>query len=117
MGDTAWMLTSTMLVLLMVPALGLFEAGLLRAKNSVSVLMQCLAGLALASTMWFIFGFSLCFSPVDGPLGLIGSLDHAFLAGVWLDAPLPNAPTWDPLLRIPGNVCVDHTAPGNGRLC
>ena len=93
MGDTAWMLTSTMLVLLMVPALGLFEAGLLRAKNSVSVLMQCLAGLALASTMWFIFGFSLCFSPVDGPLGLIGSLDHAFLAGVWLDAPLPNAPT------------------------
>ena len=92
-GDTAWMLTSTMLVLLMVPALGLFEAGLLRAKNSVSVLMQCLAGLALGTTMWFAFGFSLCFSQTDGFLGLVGSLDHAFLAGVWLDAPLPNAPT------------------------
>ncbi|EOD37654.1 hypothetical protein EMIHUDRAFT_225229 [Emiliania huxleyi CCMP1516] len=53
---------STMGVLLMVPALGLFEAGLLRAKNSVSVLIQCFAGVAVLTVLWFVIGFSLCFS-------------------------------------------------------
>ena len=89
-GDTAWMLVCTMAVLLMVPGLGLFEAGLLRAKNSVSVLMQCFAGLALLSVLWFLCGFSLCFSETD--LGLVGGLEHVGLAGIGL-SPLAAAPT------------------------
>ena len=91
-ADTAWMMVSTMAVLMMVPALGLFEAGLLRAKNSVSVLFQCFAGLALLSTLWFVVGYSLCFSPVD--YGLYGSpWTHLLLANVDWRTPLPAAPT------------------------
>ena len=90
-GDTAWMMVSTMAVLLMIPGLGLFEAGLLRAKNSVSVLMQCFAGLALLSVLWFLVGFSLCFSPTDH--GLVGGLEHVGLAGVGWKSPFAAAPT------------------------
>ena len=84
-GDTAWMLVCTMAVLLMVPGLGLFEAGLLRAKNSVSVLMQCFAGLALLSVLWFLCGFSLCFSETD--LGLVGGRDVASPASAYRRSP------------------------------
>lgn len=94
-ADVTWMLISTMSVLMMIPALGLFEAGLLRAKNSVSVLMQCFAGLAILTTLWFAVGFSLCFSPNPNrfTFGLYGSLDYAFLANVGWATALPNAPT------------------------
>ena len=91
-ADTVWMLVATAAVMLMIPALGLFEAGLLRAKNSVSVLMQCFAGLAVLSVLWFVVGFSLCFSPVD--LGLVADAStHFFLARVDWRTPLPAAPT------------------------
>ena len=90
-GDTAWMLVAGSLVLLMIPALGLFESGLLRKKNAVSVFMQIFTGLALLSVMWFIFGFSLAFGP--DITGFIGNLDWVFLRGVpWHEA-LPYAPT------------------------
>ena len=90
-GDTAWMLVAGSLVLLMIPALGLFESGLLRKKNAVSVFMQIFTGLALLSVMWFIFGFSLAFGPDIS--GFIGNLDWVFLRGVpWHEA-LPYAPT------------------------
>ena len=91
-ADTAWMLISTAAVLLMIPALGLFEAGLLRAKNAVSVLMQCFAGAAVLSVLWFLIGFSLCFA--EGGGFFFGSLwTHAFLANVPWTSPLPAAPT------------------------
>lgn len=90
-GDTAWMLIASSLVLLMIPALGLFEAGLLRKKNTVSVFMQIFFGMALLSVMWFTFGFSLTFGPDTG--GLVGNLDWAFLKGVPFDDSLPMAPT------------------------
>ena len=80
-ADTTWMLVSTSLVLLMVPALGLFEAGLLRAKNTISVLLQCIAGMSVLSVLWFVCGYSLAFSPRSYS-GLVGSLDQAFLHGV-----------------------------------
>jgi len=93
-GDTAWMLVAGSLVLLMIPALGLFEAGLLRRKNTVSIFMQIFFGLALLSVMWFTFGFSLTFGPSTG--GVVGNLDWVFLKGVPWDAPLdqyaPNIP-------------------------
>jgi ammonium transporter, Amt family len=90
-GDTAWMLVASSLVLLMIPALGLFEAGLLRKKNTVSIFMQIFFGLALLSVMWFVFGFSLTFGPDTA--GLVGNLDWTFLKGVPVDSSLKYAPT------------------------
>jgi len=91
-GDTAWMLVAGSLVLLMIPALGLFESGLLRKKNAVSVFMQIFCGLALLSVMWFVFGFSLSFGP-DETGGIMGNLDWVFLKGVPWDDTLHYAPT------------------------
>ena len=85
------MLVASSLVLLMIPALGLFEAGLLRKKNTVSIFMQIFFGLALLSVMWFVFGFSLTFGPDTG--GLVGNLDWTFLKGVPFDSSLKYAPT------------------------
>jgi Amt family ammonium transporter len=86
------MLVAGSLVLLMIPALGLFESGLLRKKNTVSIFMQIFFGLALLSVMWFTFGFSLSFG--EDNAGVIGSLDWPFLKGVPWDAPLEKyAPT------------------------
>jgi Amt family ammonium transporter len=91
-GDTAWMLVAGSLVLLMIPALGLFESGLLRKKNAASIFMQIFFGLALLSVMWFVFGFSLSFG--DSTLGIIGDTNWVFLKGVPSDAPLEQyAPT------------------------
>lgn len=91
-GDTAWMLVAGSLVLLMIPALGLFESGLLRKKNASSIFMQIFFGLSLLSVMWFVFGFSLSFGP--STMGLGGNLDWVFLKGVPSDAPLEQyAPT------------------------
>src|SRR5690348_11442594 len=62
-GDMAWMLTSTALVLLMsVPALGLFYGGLVRSKNMLSVLMQVFVGFSLVTVLWCIYGYSLAFT-------------------------------------------------------
>ena len=85
-GDTAWMLIAGCLVLLMIPALGLFESGLLRKKNVVSIFMQIFFGMSLLSVMWFVFGFSLSFGP--STTGVIGNLDWSFLKGIPWDAPL-----------------------------
>lgn len=88
------MLVAGSLVLLMIPALGLFESGLLRKKNAVSIFMQIFFGLALLSVMWFVFGFSLSFGEDSTGLGLVGNLDWVFLKGVPWDAPLEEyAPT------------------------
>jgi Amt family ammonium transporter len=79
-GNTAWMLTSTALVLfMMIPGLALFYAGLVRAKNVLSVLMQCFALTAVLSLVWLVGGYSLAFAG-DGTL--IGNLSKAFLRGV-----------------------------------
>jgi len=62
-GDTAWLLTSTVLVLMMtLPALGFFYAGLVQSKNTLSVLAQCVGVAALVSILWFVVGYSLAFS-------------------------------------------------------
>jgi Amt family ammonium transporter len=85
------MLVASSFVLLMIPALGLFEAGLLRKKNTVSIFMQIFFGVALLSVMWFVFGFSLTFGPDTA--GLAGNLDWTFLKGVPFDSSLKYAPT------------------------
>ena len=83
-GDTAWMLTSAVLVLFMtIPGLSLFYAGLVRAKNVLSVMMQCFAITCLMSVLWFIYGYSLAFS---GEGAIVGNLGKLFLKGVGTDA-------------------------------
>ena len=90
-GDTSWVLISTGLVLLMVPALGFFEAGLLRSKNSLSTLMQTFSGLIILSILWFVIGFTLVYAPSQG--GIIGGLEWTFYNGVPLNTSLDYAPT------------------------
>jgi len=79
-GDTAWILTSTALVLFMtLPGLALFYGGLVRTQNVLSVLMQCFAICCIVSVLWVIYGYSLAFSG-DGPV--IGSTEALFLSNL-----------------------------------
>ena len=78
-GDTAWMLAATALVLLMTVGLGLFYAGLVRAKNTLNTFMMCIAALAIATVMWALVGYSIAF---DEGNGFSGGLGHALLNGV-----------------------------------
>ena len=77
-GDTAWLLVSAALVLLMVPALALFYGGMVRKKNVLSTLMHSMAALPLVSVQWILIGFTLAFGTTHG--GLVGGLDFAGLA-------------------------------------
>ncbi len=90
-GDTAWLLVSTALVLLMTPGLAFFYGGLVRRKSILSVLMQCFMAMCLITLQWVLFGYSLAFGP--DVHGLIGNLDWAGLAGVGLEPHGVYAPT------------------------
>jgi len=79
-GDTAWLLVSTALVLVMIPGLALFYGGLVRTKNVISTFMHTLLALGVISIQWVVIGYSLTFGPDVG--GVIGNLRHAFLMGV-----------------------------------
>ncbi len=79
-ADTAWVLMSSALVMLMIPGLALFYGGLVREKNVLSTIMHSFFCLALVSIQWVLFGYSLAFGPDHG--GLIGGLDWVGLAGV-----------------------------------
>ena len=85
-GDTAWMLISTVLVLLMtIPGLALFYGGLVRTKNMLSVLSQVFAIVALVAILWVVFGYSLAFTP--SAIGdYVGGFDKLFLKGVTVDS-------------------------------
>ena len=80
-GDTAWVLTSTALVMLMTPGLALFYGGLVRRKNVLSTIMHSFFILGLVSVTWVLWGYTLAFGPDTG-LGLIGGLDWLALEGV-----------------------------------
>ena len=79
-GDTAWVLASAALVMLMTPALGFFYGGLVRQKNVLSTIMHSFFILALISVQWVLWGYSLAFGPDRG--GIIGGLDWIGLRGV-----------------------------------
>ena len=92
-GDSAWMLTASLLVLMMtLPGLALFYGGLVRSRNVLSVLMQCLAIVCLVTVLWVAYGYSLAFSTQGMQAGvfnlhsLFGGLDRAFLAGLTRDS-------------------------------
>jgi Amt family ammonium transporter len=96
-GDTAWVLTSAALVMLMTPGLALFYGGLVRRKNVLSTIMHSVFTLALVSVTWVLFGFTLAFGNDVNGWGFIGGLDYIGLRGVGV-APLAQyAPT------IPGS--------------
>lgn len=87
-GDTAWVLTATLLVLAMIPGLALFEAGLLRARNTVSILTQVICGVAIMGCLWYFIGFSLVYGESLG--GFIG-----------------NPASYPILLSVPNNGCFE----------
>src|SRR5579884_2186100 len=82
-GDTAWLLASSALVLLMTPGLALFYGGMVRAKNVLGTIMQSFIMICLISIQWVLWGYSLSFGPDQG--GVIGSLAWVGLHGVGLD--------------------------------
>jgi ammonium transporter, Amt family len=90
-ADTAWMITATALVLMMtVPGLALFYAGMVRKKNVLATMAQSLAAVMIISILWVAFGYSLAFVG-DGQW--LGTLDRAFLAGMTMDSVNPAAKT------------------------
>lgn len=96
-GDTAWMLTSTALVLMMtIPGLGLFYGGMVRKKNVLSVVTQVFAVCCLMSVLWFVVGYSLALSdnPDEGLNAYIGGFSKVLLAGVTNDSLTGTIPEW-----------------------
>jgi Amt family ammonium transporter len=85
-GDTAWMLTSTVLVLMMtVPGLALFYGGMVRKKNVLSMVMQCFAITCLATVLWMLAGYSIAFTDGGALNTVTGGLGKAFLSGLMLE--------------------------------
>lgn len=82
-GDTAWILTSSALVLLMTPGLALFYGGMVRSKNALSTLMHSFFAMGLMTLQWVVIGYSLAFAPGNW---FVGGLDYVFLSGVGNDA-------------------------------
>ena len=98
-GDTAWMITATALVLLMtIPGLALFYAGMVRVKNALSVLMQCFAITALVSVLWMVYGYSLAFDTtgmIEGEVNLhsfVGGFGKAFMSGITVESLVATIP-------------------------
>lgn len=79
-GDTAFMLISMVFVMIMTPALALFYGGMVRAKNVLNTIMQCLAAIGIISVQWVLFGYSLSFGPDVNHI--IGNFDWSLFAGV-----------------------------------
>ncbi|MHC1729683.1 MAG: ammonium transporter [Syntrophobacteraceae bacterium] len=91
MGDTAWILASTAMVMLMTPGLALFYGGMVRRKNVLGTIMQSFVALGIITLEWVILGYSMSFGPDVG--GLIGNLDWLGLSGVGLEPNADYAPT------------------------
>ncbi len=93
-GDTAWMLTSTALVLMMtIPGLALFYGGMVRKKNVLATCVQSFAITALVSVLWMVIGYSLAFSDGGAAQIFVGGLDDLFLATVTIDSVADLAPS------------------------
>ncbi|WHZ19639.1 MAG: Ammonium transporter [Rhodanobacteraceae bacterium] len=95
-GDTGWMLTATALVLMMtIPGLALFYAGMVRSKNVLSVMMQCFAITSLVTILWVVYAYSWAFTPAvsAGVNRIIGGMSRWFLRGLGVDSASAMAPT------------------------
>jgi len=87
-GNTGFMLLCSSLVMLMTPGLAFFYGGLVGRKNVLTIMIQSFVSLCWTTVLWFVCGYSLCFSGGEG--GVIGDLHYAFLRGVTLQTPSPN---------------------------
>jgi Amt family ammonium transporter len=92
-GDTAWMITATVLVLMMtIPGLSLFYAGMVRSKNVLSVMMQCFAITGMVTVLWVVYGYSMAFDTTGMEAGvlnlhsIVGGLGNAFMGGITVDS-------------------------------
>jgi Amt family ammonium transporter len=100
-GDTAWMMVSTLLVILMtIPGLALFYGGLVRSKNMLSVLMQVMVTFSLIVVLWCIYGYSITFTEGNA---FIGGFDRLFMKGIWdnVAGTFANAATFSKGVYIP----------------
>jgi len=110
-GDTAWMMVSTMLVMLMVPGLALFYGGLVRSKNMLSVLMQVMVVFSLIGVLWVIYGYSFAFG---GEGLIIADGSKMFLAGITTDS---MADTFSDGVKIPELIFVAFQLTFAGLTC
>ena len=116
-GDTAWMMVSTMLVILMtIPGLALFYGGLVRSKNMLSVLMQVMVTFSMIVVLWFIYGYSLAFTEGNQ---FIGGFDRLFMKGIWDNTAgtFTNAATFSKGVYIPEIVFAAFQATFAGITC
>ena len=116
-GDTAWMMVSTILVILMVvPGLALFYGGLVRSKNMLSVLMQIMVTFSMIVVLWFIYGYSLAFTEGSA---FIGGFDRLFMKGIWDNTAgtFANAATFSKGVVIPEIVFAAFQATFAGITC
>ena len=116
-GDTAWMMLSTILVILMtVPGLALFYGGLVRSKNMLSVLMQVMVTFAMIVVLWFIYGYSLAFTEGNA---FVGGFDRLFMRGIWDNTAgtFANAATFSKGVYIPEIVFAVFQATFAGITC
>ena len=100
-GDTAWMMVSTLLIIMMVvPGLALFYGGLVRSKNMLSVLMQVMVTFSMIVVLWVLYGYSLAFTEGNA---FIGGTDRLFMKGIWDNAAgtFANAATFSKGVVIP----------------
>ncbi|MEO8120336.1 MAG: ammonium transporter [Rhodoferax sp.] len=116
-GDTAWMMVSTLLVILMtVPGLALFYGGLVRSKNMLSVLMQVMVTFSMIVVLWLIYGYSLAFTEGNA---FFGGFDRLFMRGIWDNAAgtFANAATFSKGVYIPEIVFAAFQATFAGITC
>ncbi len=116
-GDTAWMMVSTLLVILMtVPGLALFYGGLVRSKNMLSVLMQVMVTFSLIIVLWMIYGYSLAFTEGNA---FVGGFDRLFMKGTWdnVAGTFANAATFSKGVVIPEIVFAAFQATFAGITC
>jgi len=90
-GDTAWVLGSSALVLLMLPGLALFYAGMVRSKNALSTILMSFVAMGVIALQWVAFGYSFAFGGSGGPL--FGGFNHVFLSGIGVDSLYGSIPT------------------------
>jgi Amt family ammonium transporter len=116
-GDTAWMMVSTLLVIMMtVPGLALFYGGLVRSKNMLSVLMQVMVTFSLIVVIWFIYGYSIAFTEGNA---FIGGFDRLFMKGIWdnVAGTFANGATFSKGVYIPEIVFAAFQATFAGITC
>ncbi len=116
-GDTAWMMVSTLLVILMIiPGLALFYGGLVRSKNMLSVLMQVMVTFSMIIVLWFIYGYSLAFTEGNA---FFGGFDRLFMKGIWDNTAgtFANAATFSKGVVIPEIVFAAFQATFAGITC